>query len=136
MPYILQPCFKWHNPCINKAIHMILLHRFGTLNILVLDHYILRQLICFGFNMWLKLNYRYILARPKIKLLFPLTRPTQKKRPYSKKLFQFSVKNFFHFENCLMQTVSVIFKKIFLADCVFILLPIVGLCSKTRKPEG
>ena len=34
------------NPCINKAIHMLLMHRFGTLVKLILGHYSLRQLIC------------------------------------------------------------------------------------------
>ena len=34
------------NPCINKAIHMLLMHSFGTLNTLIPGHYILHQLIC------------------------------------------------------------------------------------------
>ena len=33
------------NPCIKKEIHMLLMHRFGTLNTLVLGHYILQQII-------------------------------------------------------------------------------------------
>ena len=28
------------NGCINKAIHMLLMHEFSTLNTLILDHYI------------------------------------------------------------------------------------------------
>ena len=35
------------NPtCIYKAIHMLLMHRYGSLNILVPGHYISRQPIC------------------------------------------------------------------------------------------
>ena len=34
------------NPCINKAIHMLLMHEYGTLYTLVPSHYILQQLIC------------------------------------------------------------------------------------------
>ena len=29
-----------HVLCINKAIHILLMHGFGTLNILILGHYI------------------------------------------------------------------------------------------------
>ena len=44
----------------------------------------------------IKMEFDGIEVRPKLKFyLFPLTGPTLKKRPYSKNLFQFSVKNFF-----------------------------------------
>ena len=33
------------NPCINKAIQMLLMRRFGILNTLIPGHYILQQLI-------------------------------------------------------------------------------------------
>ena len=43
----LQHAFNSHfstgtYPCINKAIHVLLMHGFGTLNILVPGHYILQ----------------------------------------------------------------------------------------------
>ena len=34
------------NPCVNKAIHVLLMQGFGTLNILVLGHYILQKMMC------------------------------------------------------------------------------------------
>ena len=49
---ILTHTFNSHvssatNPCINKAIHVLLMLRFGSLNTLIWGHYILRQLIRF-----------------------------------------------------------------------------------------
>ena len=76
---------------------------------------------------------KYGTIRPKLKFyLFPLTQPTLKNSPYSKFLISiFSQDFFFYFianlENCPMLTVFI------LANCLcnLILLPIVGLCSKT-----
>ena len=45
---------------------------------------------------WLSWLLQKVSLRPKLKLyLFPLTQLTLKKTPYSKNLFQFSVKNYF-----------------------------------------
>ena len=34
-----QPCFKRQNPCINQAIHVLLMHSFGTLHIRILGRH-------------------------------------------------------------------------------------------------
>ena len=65
---------------------------------------------------------------PKLKFyLFPLTRPTLEKAPSQKILLQFSVKIFFFNFIAKLKELSNL-KKLFV---YLILLPIVGLCSKT-----
>ena len=32
--------FNWHIPCIDKAVHMLLIHKFGTIKTLIQGHYI------------------------------------------------------------------------------------------------
>ena len=71
---------------------------------------------------------------PKLKFyLFPLTRTTLKKKPLLKKiLFQFLVKNYFFVIS--LQTFRIVQCKQCYLSRLFvylILLPLVGLCSKT-----
>ena len=61
MPHAFNSLFQTGtNPCINKAIHMLLMQQFDTLNALVRGQYILLKFICLlSFIHGLAIEHKY-----------------------------------------------------------------------------